>query len=293
MDYYNNYYYEDYLMHYGVKGMKWGVRRYQNKDGILTNAGKKRYDSDGLKDSAKKQSVSKSSSKKRLSDAELKKAVSRINQGYYERDKNYNKIEDEMHRKSWELDQKHFKERRDGKTSDEDYERYRQENAELKKKYDDKLADIRTRIDAENNEMRKSIFLTDEIKPSMQKASKLKKDISTLKDETLNKAYKEALNKFKKEHDNESDRGKDDIEYEFDHYVWDKSAEKKQALKEYNKLASQKEKEYTDLVSDIGKRAVGSLSDAKIEDYWRDQTYGEWGREQVDQILRRNLLFID
>lgn len=31
------------LMHYGVKGQKWGVRRYQNKDGSLTNAGKKRY----------------------------------------------------------------------------------------------------------------------------------------------------------------------------------------------------------------------------------------------------------
>lgn len=30
------------LYHYGTKGMKWGVRRYQNKDGSLTAAGKKR-----------------------------------------------------------------------------------------------------------------------------------------------------------------------------------------------------------------------------------------------------------
>lgn len=36
-----NYDYE-YLMHYGIKGMKWGVRRYQNKDGSLTPAGKKK-----------------------------------------------------------------------------------------------------------------------------------------------------------------------------------------------------------------------------------------------------------
>ena len=34
------------LMHFGIKGMKWGVRRYQNKDGTLTPAGKKRYDRD-------------------------------------------------------------------------------------------------------------------------------------------------------------------------------------------------------------------------------------------------------
>ena len=34
--------YNDELMHYGVKGMKWGVRRYQNADGSLTPKGKKR-----------------------------------------------------------------------------------------------------------------------------------------------------------------------------------------------------------------------------------------------------------
>lgn len=36
----------NYLEHAGIKGMKWGVRRYQNKDGTLTDAGKKRYATD-------------------------------------------------------------------------------------------------------------------------------------------------------------------------------------------------------------------------------------------------------
>ena len=38
-----NYTYELVLVHSGTKGMQWGVRRYQNKDGSLTPAGKKRY----------------------------------------------------------------------------------------------------------------------------------------------------------------------------------------------------------------------------------------------------------
>ena len=42
------------LLHWGVKGMKWGVRRYQNKDGSLTPAGQKRYDRDKRENAGKK-----------------------------------------------------------------------------------------------------------------------------------------------------------------------------------------------------------------------------------------------
>ena len=34
---------ENVLEHWGTKGMRWGIRRYQNKDGTLTPAGRKRY----------------------------------------------------------------------------------------------------------------------------------------------------------------------------------------------------------------------------------------------------------
>lgn len=35
--------YSDELYHHGIKGQKWGVRRFQNEDGSLTSEGRERY----------------------------------------------------------------------------------------------------------------------------------------------------------------------------------------------------------------------------------------------------------
>lgn len=47
-------YYNDQLWHWGIKGMKWGVRHYQNPDGTLTAAGKKRYNRESTANAEKK-----------------------------------------------------------------------------------------------------------------------------------------------------------------------------------------------------------------------------------------------
>lgn len=67
----------DELYHHGVKGMKWGVRRYQNKDGTLTSAGKKHYNKVENKEikKARKQDVK---NRRKLSDADLKKKIERL-----------------------------------------------------------------------------------------------------------------------------------------------------------------------------------------------------------------------
>lgn len=68
------------LTHYGILGMKWGVRRYQNKDGSLTAAGKKRAKAkeSGRKEDQKSEPA-KPKSVKEMSDEELRAKLNRIN----------------------------------------------------------------------------------------------------------------------------------------------------------------------------------------------------------------------
>lgn len=42
--------YLDELFHHGIKGQRWGIRRYQNEDGTLTEAGRERYGVDSVSD---------------------------------------------------------------------------------------------------------------------------------------------------------------------------------------------------------------------------------------------------
>ena len=65
---------DEYLEHHGIRGMKWGVRRYQNADGSLTAVGIKRksiFDDDTKKKSTEKKL-------RDMSDDELRTRIARL-----------------------------------------------------------------------------------------------------------------------------------------------------------------------------------------------------------------------
>lgn len=69
---------KDHLYHSGIKGMRWGIRRFQNEDGSLTEEGKARYGKRSEKRPKPESATWKSKDARYLSDAELNRRNSRL-----------------------------------------------------------------------------------------------------------------------------------------------------------------------------------------------------------------------
>lgn len=126
----------DYLMHHGILGQKWGVRRYQNDDGSLTDAGKRRYGSEDTKSISSAKGI-----QKRLNDVDT--AIAR----------NKRKVNDELSNMHKYTDKADKLERKLNKKNPM-YGRVNIEN--------EKLRELRSKADSSFNKAREAQHMIDE-----------------------------------------------------------------------------------------------------------------------------------
>lgn len=131
--------YSDELCHYGIPGMRWGVRRFQNKDGSLTNAGKKRYD------------VDIEGAKSRVKEAKLneKKAVENYNRqtfyGTFYNQKAIDRVNDSAKKTRWakqDLESEKIKQKLNNETKEKSSHRLKLEQQYMDKGMSKEEAEI-------------------------------------------------------------------------------------------------------------------------------------------------------
>lgn len=155
---------ENSLTHYGIKGQKWGVRRFQNEDGSLTSAGRKRYKSfDELKSRDEGDILAEIN--KKSGDTYSQKGVSnrfkKVMKEYNKEQEEVNKLDDQSFKAYKALSD--YEDKRDSSFKglipkkydkqwqklNEDYDKKRGEyirkSREFSKKYEDKYASVMLR----------------------------------------------------------------------------------------------------------------------------------------------------
>ncbi len=283
----------NYIVHHGIKGQKWGVRRFQNEDGSYTPAGAERYNhrnSDGSIKGVKNTKVEASKNERQTNQKsveshmkfaqkmkERSKTLKQLDKSYRELDKaqsdmdkefysnpeviKYEKAQNEASSKIWEETNHNW---REYSTRFMDFrKKYKEENPEYSKaskerkaKLDEILKKKEELSIEERNETKKlRREIASEIKknPVFKEYDDARKSLHNVREETIGTNSKAYNDAYKKY----VDSGKVD-DYGFDHYMWRESKwGPDYGCKEYDVAAKeykQKSKEYESKMKESAER---------------------------------------
>lgn len=262
MIFYNN---SSSLTHHGIKGQKWGVRRFQNKDGTYTSAGKKRYAGKVDEESSRalNDALFNRHRNEELSSKKFDQSIEELNKKYGysdDIDRDYKKYREWYFNKDGTRSEKSLNY---SKEYEKIYEDYRNENAWRK--------DMR---EEENNW--RTVQNNKALKTMMKNVKETLKKMDEIEENTIgenSKAYKEAFQKYKERHKSDPDLGNDTeaLLYGFDHEVW------REGNKDYDRAYAQYTQE---------SKKLNEANSSQVRELMRkglgEKTYKSLSKEQLE-----------
>ena len=279
---------KDILIHYGIKGMKWGVRKqYEGTGGgggggwgpntIAGGGGPSPLAASMAGNPKKKKTVGKAEVKQMGIDTAASPELARK---LVTRETDARKKEDAM----WKERDKEVSSVKtpknwfgpDGRLSEEG-RKAMDIIGEIDERYSKQEMELWEEHKREIKDMQQKVFLNKEIEPDIRAARETLNKINDLYDNNLgpnSNAYKEAFAKYKEAH-----KDSDDIEYGFDHYEWQSgNKDYDTAYKNMKKESRTLERDYENQVVSIGKKILGTHYDKYKEDtmYEVDSFIGDY-----------------